>query len=231
MKNIEVKLLRYFEGESIIGAVAKCRNNKNANMQLAENVVNVRHHDSITEHAVFQFDIDGISRLCLQELVRHRMASPTVKSTRYTLKPMIAEINELLSVKGCWTEDELMGLAEKYFVNPYNDPEESWDKDTVTRLKKSWLDDKFNVMKKLVEQKRIFDEIKEKGLNFPYKPNDYIKYSMNESLRTELRLTINLRSLRNFINLRFNESAHFEIRHLAKLVKILVDSTEYKNFV
>ena len=42
-------------------------------------------HGSVVESAYFTFDVDGISRGCLQELVRHRVASFSVKSTRYTL--------------------------------------------------------------------------------------------------------------------------------------------------
>lgn len=45
-------------------------------------------HGSTLEHITFNFQIKGISRLCLQELARHRMASYSVKSTRYTLKEL-----------------------------------------------------------------------------------------------------------------------------------------------
>ena len=43
-------------------------------------------HTSTLEHLTFSFDIDGLSRAALQELARHRHASLSVKSTRYTLK-------------------------------------------------------------------------------------------------------------------------------------------------
>lgn len=52
--------------------------------ELLRRVVSSGHHSTI-EHCNFTFDIDGISRGCLQELVRHRIASYSVKSTRYTL--------------------------------------------------------------------------------------------------------------------------------------------------
>ena len=42
-------------------------------------------HTSTIEHLTFTFDIDGLSRAALQELARHRHASLSVKSTRYTL--------------------------------------------------------------------------------------------------------------------------------------------------
>lgn len=46
-------------------------------------------HESVLEHIVFNFYITGISRACLQELARHRMASLSVESTRYTLKKLL----------------------------------------------------------------------------------------------------------------------------------------------
>ena len=45
-------------------------------------------HTSTIEHINFTFEIDGISRACLQELARHRHASLSVESTRYTLKKL-----------------------------------------------------------------------------------------------------------------------------------------------
>lgn len=40
-------------------------------------------HESVTEHAVFTFQIEGISRACSHQLVRHRMASYSQQSQRY----------------------------------------------------------------------------------------------------------------------------------------------------
>lgn len=40
-------------------------------------------HHSAVEHAVFTFAIDGISRACSHQLVRHRMASYNQQSQRY----------------------------------------------------------------------------------------------------------------------------------------------------
>ena len=53
-----------------------------------ERVGNKFKHKSTLEHVNYTFDIDGISRACLQELARHRMQSLSVKSTRYTLKEL-----------------------------------------------------------------------------------------------------------------------------------------------
>jgi hypothetical protein len=53
-----------------------------------DRVGNKYRHASILEHVTYNFSIEGISRACLQELARHRMASLSVKSTRYTLKEL-----------------------------------------------------------------------------------------------------------------------------------------------
>lgn len=58
-------------------------------------------HTSTLEHLTFSFDIDGLSRAALQELARHRHASLSVKSTRYTLNELCSDnpiTNYLVSV-------------------------------------------------------------------------------------------------------------------------------------
>lgn len=56
--------------------------------KLIQDVIIGRDHTSVLEHLFYTFDIDGLSRAALQELVRHRHASMSVKSTRYTLKEL-----------------------------------------------------------------------------------------------------------------------------------------------
>lgn len=55
---------------------------------LIDRVGNKFKHASTLEHLVYTFYIQGVSRALLQELARHRMASLSVKSTRYTLKEL-----------------------------------------------------------------------------------------------------------------------------------------------
>ena len=56
-------------------------------------------------------------------------------------------------------------------------------------------------------------------------PNDLAKYCLPEGFRTNFTWTINLRSLMNFIRLRHNMKAHFEIRHISHLIVEGVKST------
>ena len=57
-------------------------------LALIDRVGNKYKHASTLEHIHYNFFIQGISRALLQELARHRMASLSVKSTRYTLKEL-----------------------------------------------------------------------------------------------------------------------------------------------
>jgi thymidylate synthase (FAD) len=74
---------------------------------LIDRVGNKYKHSSTLEHLVYTFYIEGVSRALLQELARHRIASLSVKSTRYTLK-------ELKSSKS-FAEDDYKG-AENFIV-------------------------------------------------------------------------------------------------------------------
>lgn len=47
-----------------------------------------KNHTSTLEHVFYTFKIRRLPRYILQELMRHRIASPSVKSSRYTLKEL-----------------------------------------------------------------------------------------------------------------------------------------------
>lgn len=46
-------------------------------------------HTSTLEHLNYSFLISGVSRACLQEVARHRIAGLSVQSSRYTLKKLL----------------------------------------------------------------------------------------------------------------------------------------------
>lgn len=93
--NFKVKLLSYTPLEVINTAIRTCwdSHDKSDNLgekdlDLIKRVLLQANHFSVAEHCVFNFFIQGISRLNLMELTRHRLASYSVKSTRYTLKEL-----------------------------------------------------------------------------------------------------------------------------------------------
>ena len=141
--------------------------------ELINRVGNKNKHKSTIEHLVYTFDVDGISRACLQELARHRIASYSVKSSRYTLKEL----------------KDATGNLSNFIVGVGN-----WDID-------------YNNVKTL---ERV-QEMLQSGLS-----NDYVKFMLPEAYKTSLVMTINARSLQNFIELRSSKSALWEIQNLAK---------------
>lgn len=79
-------------------------------LALIDRIGNKNKHSSTLEHLYYNFYIQGISRACLQELARHRMASLSVKSSRYTLKEIKEEVSFLP------IDDLNLQRAEKYLV-------------------------------------------------------------------------------------------------------------------
>ncbi len=147
--------------------------------ELIDRVGNKFKHASTLEHLVYNFYIEGVSRALLQELARHRMASLSVKSTRYTLK-------ELKNEESFTDKDG--ERASKYLV--------------LTGV------DMVDVMSiKALENLRL---VLVEGIS-----NDKAKYCLPESYKTELTWTINARSLQNFLTLRSDKSALWEIQNLA----------------
>jgi thymidylate synthase (FAD) len=154
--------------------------------ELTSKVIGIKKHLSCAEHIVMNWHVIGSSRIELQEHMRHRMASPTVKSTRYTID------KDFLRDYAMNTED--------LFVSPdlSNLPVEQ------AAILNAHLS--FGASSAI----RAIKECKHAKI-----PNDYIKYLLPESLRTSFSWTINLRSFINFLQLRTDKHAHFEIRHIA----------------
>ncbi|AOO66768.1 FAD-dependent thymidylate synthase [Sulfurospirillum halorespirans] len=147
--------------------------------ELIDRVGNKFKHASTLEHLVYNFYIEGVSRALLQELARHRMASLSVKSTRYTLK-------ELKNEESFTCKD--MERASKYLV--------------LTGVE---MVDAMSI--KALENLRL---VLVEGIS-----NDKAKYCLPESYKTELTWTVNARSLQNFLSLRSDKSALWEIQNLA----------------
>ena len=155
---------------------------------LIDRVGNKNKHKSTLEHLVYTFDIDGISRACLQEVARHRMASYSVKSTRYTLK----ELKD---------EDSISENKYNYIIKTMNED--------INRNNMSSLFALQNVL--------------QNGTS-----NDIAKYMLPEAYKTSLVMTINARSLQNFLELRTDKSALWEIRDLANaMYQELPDEHKY----
>ena len=183
--------------------------------ELIDRIGNKYKHASILEHQTYTFFFKGISRALLQEQSRHRMASPSVKSTRYTLKELRAE-DSFEKPYTTWTEEIVEGKpkqvkhfdiesarerAGKYLVFTGND---DVDRYSIYALEN---------LRKLVQ------------LNIS---NDLAKYALPESYKVELTWSVNARGLQNFLKLRSDKAALWEIRQVAwALFNALPDDHKY----
>jgi len=216
LKNIKVKLLHYTPELVIIDGIKNPYLFEEATLKTAVKVVNTLKHDSVSEHIHINFNIDGISRSALQELERHRMtefnidemfSSSTVQSTRYSIDKMLK--NDINNTN-----------IDDYFVFPEYDSTR-WKSIAIYELFLTDLQCHYLQTINVMKENQIRTQFN----------NDFLKYFSCEALRVRLTWTINIRSLLNFLKLRTNKSAHFEIRHLANLIKESLKDTYISQFL
>ena len=149
-------------------------------------------HQSIAEHVQFTFAIEGISRACSHQLVRHRHCTFSQMSQRYTeIKEDQRELEELFNGN---EEDYkiLYEILNKYFVGG-------------NKLE--------NVNAFYYALDNYLEAIK-KGK----KPEDARMYLPNAT-RTNLVMSVNLRELIHICHLRLCSRAQTEIRTLFNEIK------------
>lgn len=143
-------------------------------------------HESVLEHAVYTFEIKGVSRALTHQLVRHRMASYAQQSQRY------------------------VDMSEATYIIP-----ESIDKCLTPATP-----DGCPLNIEYVNAIRKCEEVYRKLVGAGISPED-ARYVLPNACTTNIIVTMNARSLRNFFALRCCERAQKEIRELAnKMLKI-----------
>ena len=155
-------------------------------------------HESVLEHIFLTFEITGITRACLQELARHRLASLTVESTRYTLRKSIEKLDT--------------GGLEKYMSADMDMLFGEYSKDAIITA----------------VTVKILGLVAGLADTFPDMPNDILKYFLPEFWLTNLTLSVNIRELRHILDLRTKPAALKEFRVLArKLFEAVPEEFKY----
>lgn len=153
-------------------------------------------HYSPFEHASFTFVIEGISRTCSHQIVRHRIASYSQQSQRYVdLKDTIKII-----VPPEIEKDE--NIKQKYIDSILNDYDAYVD--ITNSLVKNYVQDGMNeksAIKKALEDAR---------------------FALPNACETKMVMTINARSLINFFEHRCCNRAQWEIKEVADQMLDLV---------
>ena len=134
-------------------------------------------HLSVFEHASATLKIEGISRACLAQLTRHRIASYSVMSQRYCK----------VDAGSLW----------------YVTPPSIVGTDAEARFRAQAYDAMWSYQAAI-----------EEGM----KPED-ARFLLPEATKTSLVMTINARSLQNFLTLRLDSHAQWEIRELAERIE------------
>lgn len=124
---MNVTLLNYVDLKICSNAIRTCwqsfergDNGGQKDLELIDRIANQYKHASTLEHLNYTFYIKGISRALLQELARHRHASLSVKSTRYTLKELLKEDLEKMDFKKYLVftgNDEVDEASKKALLN------------------------------------------------------------------------------------------------------------------
>jgi thymidylate synthase (FAD) len=190
---MSVKLLHSTPLEIAVKAIRTCWQSQDKSdncgpidIALIDRVANKHKHGSTIEHLSYTFEIE-MSRGCLQEWARHRMASLSVKSSRYTLKEL-KDARGLSSIFDYDEESLALKTARQFLV--------------LTR--------ELDVDNASIQALMRLQDVLKAGI-----ANDKAKYCMPEAYKTSLVWTINARSLQNFLALRTSKAALAEIRELA----------------
>ena len=167
-------------------------------------------HASPTEHASFTFGIEGISRACSHQLVRHRIASYSQQSQRYVdgtkfefVTPPEIEKNEkaldaynkALAVQAQAYKEIRDSLIVGYIKDYLNDESCGTDEEIIESFK--------------AENKKQFSA-------FEKKANEDARFILPNASTTKIVCTFNARSLHNFFAHRCCNRAQWEIREVAE---------------
>ena len=160
-------------------------------------------HESPIEHVTFTFGIEGISRSCSHQIVRHRIASFSQQSQRYVKLDQFEYIIP--------PEIEKNEEAKKIFIESMNKCQEDYDKLVEILFKKHYQD----LLDKGVSEKKAKSQAEKKSI-------EDARYVFPNACETKMVFTINARSLYNFFHHRCCERAQWEIRELATQMLKLV---------
>lgn len=216
MSKVKVRLISFTkDAENIISAAAKLCYSALSIDEIIDNLesedsekfvkmLSQLGHESPMEHVTFTFGIEGISRACLAQLTRHRIASYSVKSQRYVEEKHFdyvtpPEIEQNLALK------EIYDKSMNYIHDMYLKVADILKETHYNNLIKSGENEKSAVSK---AQKMAIEDA---------------RFLLPNACSTKLILTMNIRSLKHFFSLRCCNRAQWEIRALAcqmlKLVK------------
>lgn len=163
-------------------------------------------HQSIMEHALFTFFIEGMSRACSHQLVRHRVASVSQQSQRYVKMDGFEYV----------TPDSIKDFESKTASQliEYVDGEGQYDYEPIMGTVQ-------NAYKHIMEEiNSIYTQMVKVGV-----PEEDARYILPNACCTNMVFTCNLRELKHIAEERLCERAQWEIRDIVEQMVDLANST------
>lgn len=160
-------------------------------------------HESPVEHVTFTFAVEGVSRSLLAQLTRHRIASYSVQSQRYVDKENFTYVIP--------PEIERIPEAKALFIEAMES-----DRETYRKLNEILAQKHKSDMIELGRDEKNAERDSKK------KAQEDARYVLSNACDTKIIMTMNVRSLYNFFELRCCERAQWEIRALAEKMLFLV---------
>lgn len=169
-------------------------------------------HESPIEHVNFTFAIEGISRACSHQIVRHRIASFSQQSQRYV------ELDHFEYIIP--PEIEAIPRARKLFIESIVKDQEVYNELTEILLDsrvRKYLKSKNQRFEKEIDLLGQFKRLAPKKYqDFLKKSIEDARYKLPNACETKMVVTMNARSLFNFFKHRCCERAQWEIQEVAK---------------
>ena len=180
-------------------------------------------HESPLEHVSFTFAIEGISRACTHQIVRHRIASYSQQSQRYVK----LEQFEYIVPPAIESNSE----AKRIFIEAMERDQKAYD-ELVDLLLEDILIDKHaadygscirEILKEnpdaVPDRSKVLDLYAEKFFEDYRKAEkqaiEDARYVFPNACETKIVITMNARSLLHFFNVRCCNRAQWEIREMA----------------
>ncbi len=162
---------------------------------------------SVLEHITLTFHIDGCSRVCSHQLVRHRLVSFTQESQRYT------EARILKAVKA----DSVKSAKAKY-QKLLNQPNINMLEKVLVIPPKIKGETVSMFVKEAIKAVLSYLELRLKGV-----PMEDARFLLPQAVKTSLLATANLREWLHIIELRAHPKAQWEIREVAICIGDLIE--------
>ncbi len=203
--------------------------NNIADSDLLSNLAWVHHHHSIIEHATLSYLIQGTSRGVLQEHARHRLQAISVRSTRYTMSSVInafvaslestdsftfflekiLELNLFVVTDEKYLAIEIKAMHDKLYFQYERDS--SFITNAIAKSSLPFISECKGDSQTLYEAFQMGKKKRNVG--------DGFKHIVSDNWKVDMVVTFNIRSLKNYFDLRDSGAAWFQIQWLAEEMK------------